>query len=109
MVEYTIDIKNCNNIRDAQIALYEGVLNIKFGYNGTGKSTISEAIRRKTEGEDLSILTPYSDKESEEDNSTYVGCIPFHRVNPEKFFSIPKVYVKEISEFLIKHRSEICV
>lgn len=80
MVEHNIEIKNCNNIREAQISLSEGTLNIKFGYNGTGKSTISEAIRRKIEGEDLAELTPYSDGEVDESNIPFVGDIPFHTV-----------------------------
>ena len=54
MAEHTITIRNCNNIRTADISLAECTLNIKFGYNGTGKSTISEAIRLKMEGKDLS-------------------------------------------------------
>lgn len=80
MVEHTIDIKNCNNIREAQISIIENALNIKFGYNGTGKSTISEAIRRKIEGEDLKELMPFSDEDSSEDSVPYVGDIPFHTV-----------------------------
>ena len=47
MPEHIISIQNCNNIRKAEIKLLEGTLNIKFGYNGTGKSTIGEAIRLK--------------------------------------------------------------
>ena len=80
MATHTIEIKNCNNIREAQITLSEGTLNIKFGYNGTGKSTIGKAIRCKIGGDDLAILTPYSDEESGGDNSPYVGNIPFHTV-----------------------------
>ena len=59
MAEHTITINNCNNIRKANITLAESTLNIKFGYNGTGKSTICEAIRLKMEGKDLSVLTPF--------------------------------------------------
>ena len=29
------------------------------------------------------------------------------QLNPEKFFSIPEVYVQEISEFLNTHRDEL--
>jgi ABC-type Mn2+/Zn2+ transport system ATPase subunit len=42
-------IKNCNNIE-------EGYLNIKYGINGTGKSTIAKAISNK---ENLSELMPF--------------------------------------------------
>lgn len=40
----TIQIKNCNNIDSATIAITESKLNIKFAPNGTGKSTIAKAI-----------------------------------------------------------------
>ncbi|CAA0125590.1 Uncharacterised protein [BD1-7 clade bacterium] len=39
-----IEISNCNNIDNGRIALAEGLLNIKYAINGTGKSTISKAI-----------------------------------------------------------------
>ena len=80
MSDHTILIKNCNNIREAGITLNEGTLNIKFGYNGTGKSTISEAIRLKMEGKDLSSLTPFGVNESANDNTPNVGDISFQRV-----------------------------
>ena len=64
MAEQVISIKNCNNIKEAQITLVEKALNIKFGYNGTGKSTICEAIRLKVDDKDgLQSLRPYSDIE----------------------------------------------
>ncbi|WP_288410651.1 AAA family ATPase [uncultured Herbaspirillum sp.] len=40
----TISIQNCNSIENAVVTLCEGVLNIKFGPNGLGKSTIARAI-----------------------------------------------------------------
>ena len=40
-----IEIKNCNNITMANVAIVPSKLNIKFAPNGTGKSTISKAIQ----------------------------------------------------------------
>src|SRR5690554_828625 len=40
-----IEIKNCNNITMAKVAIVPSKLNIKFAPNGTGKSTISKAIQ----------------------------------------------------------------
>lgn len=40
-----IQIKNCNNIDNGTIEITKKKLNIKFGINGTGKSTISRAIK----------------------------------------------------------------
>ena len=58
----TIKIKNCNCISEANISIQEGKLNIKYGPNGTGKSSISEAIYAASQGntDRLSKLKPYS-------------------------------------------------
>jgi len=39
-----VEICNCNNIDNGRISIAEGLLNIKYAINGTGKSTISKAI-----------------------------------------------------------------
>jgi len=53
-------IKNCNNIDNGKIEITKGKLNIKFGINGTGKSTITRAIKYKVEATDnLKELTPF--------------------------------------------------
>lgn len=44
MSAYTIAIENCNSIEKAEITISEGALNIKYGPNGLGKSTIARAI-----------------------------------------------------------------
>ncbi|MBZ4219660.1 MAG: hypothetical protein LAC69_05700 [Chlorobium sp.] len=55
-----IEIKNCNNIDTATISLTEKKLNIKFGPNGTGKSTIARAIILGTsDGSNLEELLPF--------------------------------------------------
>lgn len=58
----TIKIKNCNCISEADISIREGELNIKYGPNGTGKSSISEAIYAASQGNNdrLLKLKPYS-------------------------------------------------
>jgi ABC-type Mn2+/Zn2+ transport system ATPase subunit len=56
-----ISIKNCNNIDDAKIAIEPKRLNIKYGANGIGKSTIARAIALATEdgGKRLRELQPF--------------------------------------------------
>ena len=56
-----IQIKNCNCVSDATIKIVENALNIKYGSNGTGKSTISEAIFAHTSDklDRLASLKPY--------------------------------------------------
>lgn len=39
-----IKIHNCNNISSGEIDIWADKLNILFGRNGTGKSTIARAI-----------------------------------------------------------------
>lgn len=48
-----IDISNCNNISNGNITLEKEQLNIKYGINGTGKSTIAKAIRFKVFGTEI--------------------------------------------------------
>lgn len=44
MTDYKIVIENCNSIDRAEICIKKNSLNIKFGPNGLGKSTIAKAI-----------------------------------------------------------------
>ena len=44
MSTFAIEIENCNSIERAKITIFEGALNIKYGPNGLGKSTIARAI-----------------------------------------------------------------
>ena len=44
MADYQVTIKNCNSIDSAEIYIRKGCLNIKYGPNGIGKSTIAKAI-----------------------------------------------------------------
>ncbi|EOU2013942.1 hypothetical protein C4D22_05075 [Clostridium perfringens] len=68
-----ITIKNCNNIDLANIELIENQLNIKYGINGTGKTTIARAIEyaiydKNNQTNKLTELTPfkYIDNKNEE-------------------------------------------
>ncbi|MGH1378982.1 MAG: AAA family ATPase, partial [Alphaproteobacteria bacterium] len=55
-----ISIKSCNSIDEATIHIDEGFLNIKYGINGTGKSTIAKAIELNSQDPaKLAELTPF--------------------------------------------------
>lgn len=56
-----IKIVNCNCIKEGNIEIESKILNIKYGCNGTGKSTISRAILAKANNdiELLQLLRPY--------------------------------------------------
>ena len=60
-----INIKNCNNIENAEITIEKNCLNIKYGMNGTGKSTIAKAIENR---EQLSELKTFGSEMEPEIN-----------------------------------------
>ena len=63
-----ISIKNCNNIEDGKIEITNKKLNIKFGINGTGKSTITKALQFSIESPDkLNELMPFKYRGTETD------------------------------------------
>ena len=61
-----IEIKNCNNIEYGKIEITKNKLNIKFGINGTGKSTITKALQYSVESpKNLSELIPFKLRSSD--------------------------------------------
>lgn len=59
-----ITIENCNNIDSGRVEIAEGVLNIKYAINGTGKTTLSRAICASVHDSnngtnELTVLTPF--------------------------------------------------
>lgn len=62
-LDYNITIRDCNSISKATIHLRRGALNIKYGPNGIGKSTIARALTLRCEdGHGLQVLTPFKHK-----------------------------------------------
>lgn len=58
--DYAITITDCNSITEAQITLRRESLNIKYGPNGIGKSTIAHALVLNAQGGDaLQDLLPF--------------------------------------------------
>ncbi len=71
-----LNITNCNSIDDATINIEDDLLNIKFGINGTGKSTIAKAIELNSIApERLKELIPFKYLENNPDkiSPTIVG------------------------------------
>lgn len=56
---YSINISNCNNIKTGAIQIEPNKLNIKYGINGTGKTTIAKAIKYSLETDNLQKLKSY--------------------------------------------------
>ena len=61
-----LTIINCNNIERGKIEITNNKLNIKFGINGTGKSTITRAIKYSIDSPELlKELIPFKHRNSE--------------------------------------------
>lgn len=83
-----IHIENCNNIKSANICIEEKNMNIFFGRNGSGKSTIARAISLISQGQKLDMLRPYGLKEK--GNEPIVSGI-----SSEKIMVFDDEYVKQ--------------
>lgn len=60
MDKYSIRIENCNSITCANIELIKNTLNIKYGPNGLGKSTIAKALLANSLADDsILALNPF--------------------------------------------------
>ena len=66
-ISMNIEIENCNNVDWARVDFIENKLNIKFAPNGTGKSTIAQAIIRAADGTGIEDLMPFKLRESNPD------------------------------------------
>lgn len=73
-VENKLKIENCNCINRAELTIKPNTLNIKYGLNGTGKSTLSKVILyySNKDAEELLKLKPYnSDEEPNLENCDF--------------------------------------
>jgi ABC-type Mn2+/Zn2+ transport system ATPase subunit len=60
---FNISISNCNSVDRAEIVITKGTLNIKYGPNGVGKSTIAKAIVSQIRGDGtLQDLVPFKNR-----------------------------------------------
>ena len=73
MTIHSIKIKNCNSIESAEIQINTGTLNIKFGPNGLGKSSIAKAIQSAVASDgSLSRLKPFKHRMQQGQNEPEV-------------------------------------
>lgn len=73
MTAHSIEIRNCNSIESANISIAKGALNIKYGPNGLGKSTISKAIQASVMADgSLQKLKPFKYRALEGQNDPSV-------------------------------------
>lgn len=89
-------ITNCNNIDSGKIEITNNKLNIKFGINGTGKSTITRAIKYSIDSPELlKELIPFKHRNSE------VEIIPEITMN-EEIKSVLIFNEEYLNQFLFK-------
>ena len=91
-----ITLKNCNNIDNCSISIKKDCLNIQYGINGTGKSTIANAIlcfiKDQNDGTDtLQDLKPFKYIGQAENNPEIYGI---YEIKSVKIFN--EQYVDEI-------------
>lgn len=55
--QFNISISNCNSVDRADVVLTKGTLNIKYGPNGLGKSTLAKAIVSQIRGMAVSKIS----------------------------------------------------
>lgn len=90
MTDIVLSIKNCNNLDEANIGIQLNKLNIKYGINGTGKSSIVRAIELAANDQDrMKELLPFKYREtSEQENMpsiTGLGSIVNVKVFNEEY------------------------
>ncbi|WP_426305575.1 AAA family ATPase [Acidovorax facilis] len=95
-----VKLQNCNNIETGCVEIVEGILNLKYAINGSGKTTIARAIlaaiREKT-GEEksaLSALIPFKYRKDESVKPEVAGI--------EGFDSIKVFDEKYINDFVFQ-------
>lgn len=89
-----IHIENCNNIKSANICIKEKNMNIFFGRNGSGKSTIARAISLISQGQKLDMLRPYGLKEK--GNEPIVSGISSEKIWYLMMSMLSSMYIKKI-------------
>lgn len=107
---FNIELRNCNNIDQGKIQIFENKLNIKFGINGTGKSTIAKAVEYKIKSPDeLEELTPFKIQNSESNEKPEIlipedikSILIFNEEYLEQFAYQEKELISDSFEIFIK-------
>jgi energy-coupling factor transporter ATP-binding protein EcfA2 len=100
-----IKIANCNNIISGELSIYANKLNILYGRNGTGKSTIAHAIYLASNDKDLTELAPYGNKETAVPSIEGVptgGIAIFNEGYVNQYIYQPDSLIKDAFEVLIR-------
>lgn len=61
--KYIVQVENCNNIKLGKVEIEKGKLNVKYGINGTGKTSLSKAIEFHKDQNMLENLKTYNSED----------------------------------------------
>jgi energy-coupling factor transporter ATP-binding protein EcfA2 len=91
-----ISLRNCNSIDEAIITIQPNRLNIKYGPNGTGKSTVAKAILLSIQGEKaLQQLLPFKHRAKPPSDATKSSV-----TTPDGLKSVQLFNVDYINQFV---------
>lgn len=107
--DYAITIKDCNSITEAHITLRRDSLNIKYGPNGIGKSTIARALVLNAQGENaIQSLLPFKYRQGSSEKTPAVegadeirSALVFDEKYVSQFVFQPDEVVKNSFEIFI--------
>ena len=108
MANTILKIQNCNNIASGEIAVHANKLNIVFGRNGTGKSTIARAIYLSSQNKSLDELAPYGNVDT--DNPSVIqglstnNIMVFDEDYVSQYVYQPGTLIKDAFEVMIRSK-----
>lgn len=107
-----LKIEKCNNLENGTFDIQEGSLNVKYGINGTGKSTISKALDIFINNKDKNTLIPFKYRKNPNDNlPTLTGYESFKSIsifNEEyvnSYIFLPDELLKNSFEIFVKTKN----
>ena len=102
---YEVNIFNCNNIRSGCIHIDNGKLNIVYGINGTGKTTISKAISNADDADKIKELQTYYNQ----DKADVLVTPKFNKILTFDETFVNQVVFKEKEDEVIGNSFEIFI
>lgn len=115
-----LKIEKCNNLESGTFEIQDGSLNVKYGINGTGKSTISKALDIFVNSKDKNTLVPFKYRKKTNNNlplltgyESFKTISIFNEEYVDSYMFLPDELLKNSFEIFVKtkdyddHISEI--
>ncbi len=101
-----IKVGYANNVKSVDLEIDQGYLNIFYGHNGTGKSTIAEAVKSKLNNEPLDKYKSlnFNDRDPIVDISKQLNCAIYNQdfIDNVVFNKASGSFVNDSFELLVK-------